>query len=307
MEQFTIVSQQLFVFAAYFCLGIVCIKFKIFDKASLNALSKFIINITIPATILCNILSGPDRNDLITALPIFVIYLASFLLLFFLNFMIVKLFRFETKKENIYKALATFSNAGFMGIPLILSLFKERGAILMSLCMVIDQVMLWTLGVKLTSNTKISTSQNLKKFINPALISIFISLLGVSLNFKVPVSLQLLLKPVGAMTPVLSLLYIGGLCCYSDIKKYFNCFEIYMIIIFKMIIFPVTIWFTLQHCPIPTDIIKTVVLLTSLPSMTSIAILAKKYENHDEYAIAVVLITTLASLVTVPLVSLFVK
>ncbi len=305
MEQFAVVIQQLFVFAIYFCIGIVCVKYKIFDEASLDAISRFILNITIPVMIFCSILSGPTRNDLLSALPIFVIYLFSFLILYFLNCLIVKFFHLEEQKENIYKALATFSNAGFMGIPLILTLFPDRGGVLMSLCMIVDQLMLWTLGIKLTSKVKISVSQNLKRFINPALISIFISLFGLILNLQLPTNLQVILKPVGAMTPVLSLIYIGGLFCYSDVKKYFKSFEVYTIIIFKMIIFPISIWLILRNFSVAKDILKTVVILSALPSMTSVAIFAKKYENYDEYAIATVLITTLASLLTVPLVSLF--
>ncbi len=168
----------------------------------------------------------------------------------------------------------------------------------------LQPVMLLTLGVKLTSNAKISTTKSLKKFINPALISIFVSLLGLALNFRLPTSLQIVLKPVGAMTPVLSLIYIGGLFCYSDVKKHFKNVELYLIILFKMIAFPVAIWLVLRGFAVPVDIVKTVVLLEALPAMTSIAIFAKNYENYGEYAAAAVLITTVASLITVPLVSL---
>ena len=304
MEQFAIVSQQLFIFAVYVCIGAACVKCKIFNEGSLSALSKFIINVTMPTMIFCNLLSGPALSDLLGALPIFVIYLASFIVLYLSNCVIVKFFHFEERKANAYKALATFSNAGFMGIPLIFTLFKEKGGVFMSLCIVVDQLMLWTLGVKLTSNAKISTTKSLKKFINPALISIFVSLLGLALNFRLPTSLQIVLKPVGAMTPVLSLIYIGGLFCYSDVKKHFKNVELYVIILFKMVIFPVAIWLVLRGFAVQVDIVKTVVLLEALPAMTSIAIFAKNYENYGEYAAAAVLITTAASLITVPLVSL---
>lgn len=305
MEQFSIVLQQLFIFAVYVCAGIICVKCKIFNEESLSALSKFIINVTMPVMIFCNLLSGPAMSDLLSATPIFVFYLISFIVLYLLNCLVVRFFTFDEKKANIYKALATFSNAGFIGIPLILTLFNEQGAIFMSLCMVVDQLMLWTLGVKLTSNTKISTFQTLKKFVNPALISIFIALIGLAFNLRLPSGVQLALQPVGAMTSVLSLVYTGGLFCYSNVKEYFKNLEIYVIILLKMIVFPIIIWLTLKNFDVSADIIKTVVLLNALPTMTSIAIFAKKYENHGEYAAAVVLITTLFSLLTLPLVSLF--
>ena len=304
MQQFAVVSQQLFVFAVYVSIGVICVKCKIFNEGSLSALSKFIINVTMPTMIFCNLLSGPALGDLLGALPIFAIYLVSFIVLYMLSGLLVRCFNFEEKKANIYRALTTFSNAGFMGIPLILTLFKERGGVFMSLCMIVDQLMLWTLGVKLTSNAKILTAKSLKKFINPALISIFVSLLGIAFSVTLPRNLQVVLKPVGAMTPALSLIYIGGLFCYSDVKKYFKNVEFYAIILFKMIAFPLAIWLTLRGFAISVDIVKTVVLLKALPTMTSIAIFAKNYDNFGEYAAAAVLITTAASLITVPLVSL---
>lgn len=304
MQQFAVVSQQLFIFAVYVCIGAACVKCKIFNEGSLGALSKFIINVTMPTMIFCNLLSGPALGDLLGALPIFAIYLVSFIVLYMLSGLLVRCFNFEEKKANIYRALTTFSNAGFMGIPLVLALFKERGGVFMSLCMIVDQLMLWTLGVKLTSNAKILTAKSLKKFINPALISIFVSLLGIAVSVTLPSNLQVVLNPVGAMTPALSLIYIGGLFCYSDVKKYFKNVEFYAIILFKMIVFPLAIWLTLRGFAISVDIVKTVVMLKALPTMTSIAIFAKNYDNFGEYAAAAVLLSTAASLITVPLVSL---
>ena len=76
-----------------------------------------------------------------------------------------------------------------------------------------------------------------------------------------------------------------------------------MLIFFKMLVFPMVIWYILKLMPFSVNIAKTVVLLCALPSMSSIAIFAKKYNNNPEYAVAAVLITTAFSIVTVPLIS----
>lgn len=303
MAQFFIILQQLFVFAFFVAIGILCVKCKIFDESSLNSISKFIINVSMPIMLVCNLLAGPSLGDLIAASPIFIVYLASFVLLYLSNCVIVRFFNFDPQKANIYKAMATFSNAGFIGIPLILALYGKEGGIFMSLCVVVDQFMLWTLGVKLASNLNAYNFKCLKNFINPALLAIIFSLTAVALGLKLPKMMFLALAPLGNMTPALSMIYIGGLFCFFNIKKYLINFEVYILILFKMILFPVSVWSVLKFTPIAENIAKTVVLLCALPSMSAIAILAKKYNNNAEYAIATLLITSACSLVTVPLVS----
>ena len=302
MEQFFIILQQLFIFTFFVLIGFLCVKYKIMDQATLNSMSKFIIMITMPAMLICNLLSGPSYIDLLNSLPIFVVYLICFIILYLLNCIVVYFFRFDKKKANIYKALATFSNAGFIGIPLILAVFKQEGGVFSSLCTIVDQIMLWTLGVKLTSNLNNHTLEGLKKFMNPSLIAIALSLFGVVLELRLPRALFYSLSPIGSMTPVLSMIYIGGLFCFSNIKKYFKNLELYVLILFKMIIFPLMIWLILKQTQISENIVRAVVLLFSLPSMTSIAIFAQKYENNPEYAVATVLITSMFSVATVPLV-----
>lgn len=303
MDQFFIILQQLFVFVFFVLIGILCVKLKIFNESSLDSVSSFIIKVTMPAMLFCNLLYGPSIKELKSSLPIFVIYLVSFFVLYFLNCIVARFLNFDDQKANIYKALGTFSNAGFIGIPLILAVFGKEGGIFMSLCTIVDQLMLWTLGIKLISNTNKFNMKNLKNFINPAFIVIIFSLIGIVVGIKVPKIMFVALNPVGNMTPALSMIYIGGLFCFCDIRKYLKNVDIYMLIFFKMLVFPMVIWYILKLMPFSVNIAKTVVLLCALPSMSSIAIFAKKYNNNPEYAVAAVLITTAFSIVTVPLIS----
>lgn len=303
MEQFFVILQQLFMFAFFSFVGAWCVKKKIFDEAALNSMSRFIITVTIPFMLICNLLSGPSLADLMTSLPIFLVYFFVFVFLFLLSCFIVRFFGFDEKKRDIYKALTTFSNAGFIGIPLILALFGKEGAIFVSLTTIVDQLMLWTLGIKLTSS---ANKFEWKRFLNPALVAILFSLVGIVLGFRLPKIVFSALSPIGNMTTALSMIYIGGLFCVFDIKKYLLKVDIYMLILFKMILFPALIWCILKFMPISVNMAKTVTLLFALPCMTSIAIFAKKYDNNPEYAVATILISTAFSIVTVPLISILI-
>ncbi len=307
MEQFFVILQQLFIFSVFIIIGIISVKFNILNDIALEYFSKFIIMITMPIMLFTNMLTGPKLNELLKSLPILFLYLISFISLYLLNSIISKIFKFDKNKKNMFKALATFSNAGFIGIPLICSLFNKEGVVFMSLCMIIDQLMLWTLGIKLTSKStnKVNSFNNLKNILNPALVAIILSIAGIICGFTLPSTIKLALAPIGNLTPPLSLIYIGGLMCYSDVKKYLKNIEIYIIIFIKMLLFPIILWLFYKNLSLPINMIKTVVLLTALPTMSSIAMFAKKYDNYSNYAIGTVLITTISSIITIPIVSLF--
>ena len=74
-----------------------------------------------------------------------------------------------------------------------------------------------------------------------------------------------------------------------------------------MLLIPVLIWCVLKFIPVSVNIAKTVVILCALPSMSSIAIFAKKYDNCPEYAVATVLITTAFSIITLPVISFLIS
>lgn len=83
-----------------------------------------------------------------------------------------------------------------MGIPIVTSIFPERGMLYISVFTMIDQLMLWTVGVRLTSkaeDTVETTSKNssqcgknvgavkhstfdFKKLINPVTVAIVLAL-----------------------------------------------------------------------------------------------------------------------------------
>ena len=62
-----------------------------------------------------------------------------------------KLFHLKGDKAGIFQAMSMFGNVGFMGIPIITSIFPQNGILYISVFTIIDQFMLWTLGVKFTT------------------------------------------------------------------------------------------------------------------------------------------------------------
>ena len=103
------------------------------------------------------------------------------------------------------------------------------------------------------------------------------------------------------------MIYLGGIFCYTNIREYLKKAEIYGTIILKMCIFPVLFFYLLKWMPgITQEIAVTMSVLSALPTMTTVAMLSQIQKSADEYSAGMVFVTTLFSIVTLPLVCLLI-
>ncbi len=314
MKEFFIVSNQLCLFLFLYVVGVISVKLKILNQSSLDSMAKFIVNITMPLMLFVTITNGPSLEDFKNVALILILYPLFLAILYLISSLIVKLVKIRAEHKNLFKATFMFANAGFIGIPLTLSLFPNTGVIYISGCMIVDQLLLWTIGVSFTkpieeNGPKESLFKNLKKMLNPCLVAILVAVLFLVFNLKLPGFLNTYVTKVGDLTTALALIYIGGLFCYTNIKTMIKNVETYLIVAVKMLLTPLIIYllFSLSGLlsdPIVYDQIKAMLIILSLPSMSSLVMLAKINKTDSDYVLGNVTLTTMFSLITVPIVTL---
>lgn len=305
MNYFTLVLEQVILFAIYACVGVIAVKGGILNRDSLSALAKLITRVALPLLIFTNTLNGSNRMQLLAALPVLGVVAALYLLLFSLALLLKKLFRLKEDRGRIYWACTMFGNVGFMGIPIIMALFPVRGMLYIALFSIVDQLSFWTIGVKLTTpgseEDQSSVRKQLMKLINPAMVGILLAILGVLTGLHLPELLHTALHTVGSTATPLSLIYLGGMFCFVPIREGLLQKEFYGTVIVKMLALPVLLWLVLRHIPwISRDFAMVICLLTATPSMSSVAMLAQSQESEAEYGVEMVFVTTLCSAVTIP-------
>ena len=208
-----------------------------------------------------------------------------------------------------YELMLNYSNLGFMGIPIILALYPEQGGIYIAVFTVIDQLVLWTIGLDLTSppdsQTSVSLSKRLIKMVNPATIAITTGVFLVLTGIKLPAAVVNALAKTGSAASPLAMIYLGGVFCYIKIRNYLKCREIYATVLIKMVLLPIAFYTIMHYIPsIDRSIAVTLSVLCALPSMASIAMIAETQHSDGDYAAGMIFITTLFSIVTLPLVCL---
>ncbi len=306
MEFFQVTMSQIIIFIIYILVGVYAAKRKILNQERLDAVSKVIINITFPFMLFHTTLSETSKNQFMNALPIILIVMLMYITLFITVLMLRRMFKLTGETARLYQVTTMFGNTGFMGIPIIRCLLPGSGMIYMALYTVADQLIFWTLGMYLLDpGGGRNLTQNLKKIINPQTIAIVLAILCVFFGVELPYELDESFQKIGNITTPLAMIYTGGLFCYTDIKGGFRRKEYYGAVLVKMILLPVIFFSILQYIPfINQDMRILLTVISSMPSMASVAMIANAKNMDGTYPAAEVFFTTLCSVVTLPLIIL---
>ena len=307
MNYFSIVLNQVGVFVVYMLIGIVAVKLKFLDREKLGTLSGIITKLLLPLLIFTNTISGTTRQQFVSDLVIILIAAVLYLVLYLVAALLAKILKLEANHATLYRACTMFGNCGFMGIPIVTALYPEQGGLYIAMYTVVDQLVLWTVGVNLISsnNSDLPMSKRFRKMINPATVAVVAGVIVVLAGIKLPSIIVTALTKTGAAASPLSMLYLGGMFCYIKLLDYLKTKEIYVTVVAKMILVPLAVYAILSHISfIDQSISATISILCALPTMSSVAMIAETNGSDSDYASGFIFVTTLISVVTLPLVCL---
>ena len=273
MNTLTVLLQQIGMFVIYIITGVILIRTKVLTRENLEIISKVVIKLSLPVMIFINTVNGVDRQSFFSSLSILGIAAVMYVCLLILGTLSGKVFHLHGEHLQLYRAMTVFGNVGFMGIPIVVSIYPEKGMLYMAVFTIIDQLMLWTLGVKLTSSEKESGTFNPKKLINPVTVAIILAMI------------------------------CGGVFACIDVLSFVKKPDYYGITLIKMIGFPVLFYILLRLVPIPADIRMTMALTSAMPVMSSVVMMANASGSDGDYAMGGIVVTTLCSVLTLPVVS----
>lgn len=303
MSTLTVLLQQIGMFVIYIITGIMLIRTKVLTRETLEVISRFVINLALPVMIFVNTVNGVDRQTFLASLPILGIAAAMYIGLLILGKISANVFHLKGDHLQLYRAMTMFGNVGFMGIPIVISIYPEKGMLYISVFTIIDQLMLWTLGVKLTSPEKEAAAFNPKKLINPVTVAIVLAMICVLAGIQIPEILNSALQKMGATATPLAMIYLGGIFACIDVLKFIRKPDYYGIVLVKMLVFPVLFYLLLGLLPVAADIRMTMALTSAMPVMSSVVMMANASGSDGDYAMGGILVSTVCAIITLPLVS----
>lgn len=299
-----IIESVVILFALIF-LGYYLGKMKIVRQEAAPDLSSLVLRVTMPATVFLAIAS--QSADAIRSS----IWMMPAMLLFHvgaagIGVLTCKIGRVPKKHYGVWIYNCMLTNNGFMGLPLAQSIYGSRGLILMALGNVVSNILIFSVGIKLTtlsSSTKVRIGLRQVVFnnVNIAVVAgFFFCLTGI----HVPDALTSMMSYLGDMTSGLSMIVVGISLSNYALKKVFQSRLTYQITLMRLIVVPLLTIFVIALLPIPmSKVFRGVLILSAaLPASAAQSMLAEEYGGDTEAAGCAVLMTTMLSVCTIPLV-----
>lgn len=302
MNSFMVIFEQLVSFFLMMLVGYIAAKKRVTTREFLDRLATLIMKLLLPIMIFSNMMNGTSRAQLAGDLPALFMVAAIYGSLIVIFAIIARLLRLPKERADIFQAVFVFGNVGFIGLPLMLSVSPAHGGIYSALVSIIDQSLFWTYGLYLTT-PRGKSHFDWKNFINPAVCGIVLAILLLLCDLHIPDILENGLLKIGSAATPLSLIYMGGLLCFCNWTPVLRQKELYLGIVVKMILFPILFFTVVSQFVTNTDMTHTVSLIAGLPTMVAVAMFAQSTRKEGDYALGTVLATTVASLITLSIVS----
>lgn len=208
----------------------------------------------------------------------------------------------KSEKKKILHFANVFSNCGFIGFPIINSLYGAEGVVYTSIFNMVFTVVLWTYGIMIFSD-KVSRENIKKVLVNPAIIAVYVGIPMMIFNIKLPSAILDTTKIVGDMTAPISMIIVGSILSKVNIKDTFKEISVYYGALIKLVLIPlilIGIKFVLKD---NSSIINIIIIIQAMPAAAMTSILAADFNKEKEYSAIVVFITTLLSIVTIPIIA----
>jgi len=260
-------------------------------------LSTFTLSCVAPFAILSSVLeSDTPPATMISAVGVAFLF---YVLMCVFAALITRLVR--TKKEHLGwdQLMIIFTNVGFMGIPVIQSVYGPGGVARLSMFILMFNLFFFSYGILLiASGEKI----NFRAMLNPCIVGALCGLICGATGFHFPRAIENTMASIGAMNTPLAMMIIGGSVAHSDVRTSLKNPRLYRVCFLRMAVMPLLILLAMRFLPIEPMLIGISVLLASMPVAGNCAMIANIYAPSDMTASHATIISTLASGLTLPLI-----
>ena len=301
-----VMIEKVILFAIIIGISFIATKLKWFSDNVRDGLSRVIIKVTAPLLIFTSIAGLEADQTLFTeALTIAVISFVIIASLIGIGKLYTKNSSLDEKTTGVQVALMTFGNVVFIAFPIFQSLYGAKGIFYAAFYHLINDMFLWTVGVKLIDyKSNLSKKQIILNVINNNTVAIFLGLICLTYKVKFPPIIYNPIVGLGQTTVYLSLLFIGTTMAAVNVRETYKKLSIFVVVLVKMIIVPIAvalILFKVFSFGLSAMAMSVIVLQVAMPAMTIVAIIANELGVNYKYAAETVFVTTLISLFTLPL------
>jgi predicted permease len=297
----TTIINQVIILALIMGIGIIARKKGMLNEEVNSKLSDFLLNITLPCLIVTSFSFEYSAEMMNNVKMIFFYSVLIHIVLIFIS----KVFavKFSEGSKKVIRFVTVFSNSGFMGFPVLFGLYGNIGVFYGAVFNIPWNIFMLSFGSMLFNGKK--DLKSLKSVItHPGIIATMIGMLMFVFSLSMPLPLEKALVSVGAMTTPLSMIIVGSMLAEIKLKEVFSGFAVYYVSAVRLIAAPLLTLAIMKLLHADQLLTEIAVTVEAMPAAVIATVLASKFGGDTKLASRCVFISTILSMITIPLIVL---
>lgn len=302
-----VLLQQMLALFIMMLVGFLCARAGVLDSKTTKKISWLVINVGNPGLILAAGMNNekriPASNLLIVLLLVVIINGGLILFSVFLPRIIF------ARRENygIFRSMMVFSNNGFMGIPLLAAVYGGESVLYATLFIMAFNILIYTYGIRtIKDGSEGGNEFHIKDVFNAGVISALIAMVLYFSGVQLPDFIKTTASNFSSLTAPLSMLVIGASFTEFKLSELFTNIRLIVFSIIKLLLIPIISLLIIKQFVTDPMILATSLVTLSTPVASMVAMLAKEYDSNYTLAAKGVALTTILSVITMPVVSMVV-
>lgn len=273
------------------------------DAHTNNQMSDLIVNLFNPLLVLASAANSVGKISLDAMKLIGIIAVGMFLAFILAGMILSPLFEKDKEQRKIFQLMFVFSNVGFIGIPVISSIFGEQYVVYVSEFMLVYTLVFYTYGIALMDGE--FSKSSLRAMANPGTVSALLAMAVIIWGIQLPEFLKTAVAYLGNVTSPMALVAVGFALAESDLKKIFCQPRLYAFSAVKLLVLPLALLPLLRLAVPNADLLAVCMVMFGMPVGNMPLILGNQRGLDVSSCSAAIILSTILCVLTVPVLMLF--
>ena len=271
----------------------------IIDENGKRCLTDLCVNVVIPCNIFKSCLIEFNREIFQACALLLLSAVVLQLLCLALNRFLFN--RYPPQRKKVLQYCTIVPMSGFLGNPIAEGIYDELGVLYTSIFLIPMRIVMWSVGTTYFVAGETADKRNVLKNVatHPCLVAIYLGLLCMAAQPRLPSVITETVRYIGSCNSALTMFIVGTILADVKLSSIFNrhtaVFSLFRLAALPTAALGIGTLFGLGRVPLGVS-----VLMTGMPAGATAAIFAARYHSDAAFATQCVVITTLVSMLTLP-------
>lgn len=215
----------------------------------------------------------------------------------FLSSVLFKKASQDRKKTLRYGTIV--SNGGFLGNPIIEGVYGTSGLFYASIFMIPVRIVMWSVGISVFLKGK--RENILKKVLtHPCIIAVYVGAILMETGVVLPEFLMKTISGLSSCNTPLSMMLVGMMLAEMNPRGIIDRTMLFYTGV-RLIVIPGVVFLLTMFLDIDPLLRGIAVIIAGMPAPITTALLSAKYDGDETYATGMIFVTTIVSLITLPI------